>query len=168
MDGDTRVESDIYHEINPNLNTDMRLTGLNALLSQIGFKCGFSNGYFVFNEKTGMMTATEVEADDRRTIQLIKDMRDKLEDCLNGLLYALDKFADAYGLAPVGAYEPHYDFGDITYSYAEDKAHWLSYANANKIPFWYYLVKFENMTEEEAKALVEQAEPKETPLWGAE
>lgn len=161
-------DGDIYQEINPNLNTDMRLTGINALLSQIGFKCGFSNGYFVFNEKTGMMTATEVEADDRRTIHLIKDMRDKLEDCLNGLLYALDKFADAYGLAPVGTYEAHYDFGDITYSYAEDKSHWLSYANANKIPFWYYLVKFENMTEEEAKALVQQAEPKETLFGGAE
>ncbi len=161
-------EGDIYHEINPNLNTDTRLTGINALLSQIGFKCGFSNGYFVFNEKTGMMTATEVEADDRRTIQLVKDMRDKLEDCLNGLIYALDKFADAYGLAPVGTYKISYDFGDITYSYAEDKAHWLSYANAGRIPFWYYLMKFENMTEEEAKALVEQSEPKETLFGGAE
>ena len=159
-------EGDFYHEINPNLNTDTRLTGINALLSQIGFKCGFSNGYFVFNEKTGMMTATEVEADDRRTIQLVKDMRDKLEDCLDGLLYALDKFADAYCLAPVGTYEVHYDFGDITYNADEDRARWLSYANSGKIPFWYYLVKFENMTEEEARALESQATPQET-LFGA-
>lgn len=157
---------DVYHEINPDLNTDARLSGINALLSQIGFKCGFSNGYFVFNEKTGMVTATQVEADDRRTIQLVKDIRDKLESALDGLLYAMDKFADAYGLAPVGTYEAHYAFGDITYSYEEDRARWLSYAQSGRVPFWYYLVKFENMTEEEARALVDQTATKET-LFGA-
>lgn len=160
-------QDDVYHEINPSLNTDKRLTGINALLSQIGFKCGFSNGYFVFNEKSGMVTATQVEADDRRTIQLIKDCRDSLEDCLNGLFYALDKFADLYGLAPLGAWEVVYDFGDITYNREEDRARWLSYVNAGRVPFWYYLVKFEGYTEEDAKALEQQAKPKET-LFGEE
>lgn len=155
-------EGDVYEEINPTLNTDTRLTGINAILSQIGYKCGFSDGYFVPDSKTGVVTATQVEADDRRTIQLIKDMRDKLEDCLDGLLYALDKFADAYGWAPVGTYKVQYAFGDITYSYEEDKSRWLSYANSGKIPFWYYLVKFENMTEADARALVEQAQPDDT------
>lgn len=59
---------DFYQEINPQLNTETRLSGINALLSQIGYKAGYSNGYFVFNEKTGMVTATQVEADDRKTI----------------------------------------------------------------------------------------------------
>lgn len=157
-----------YQEINPSLNTETRLTGINALLSQIGFKCGFSNGYFVFNEKTGMVTATQVESDDRRTIQLIKDVRDKLEDCLNGLIYAVNVFADLYGLSPVGVYEIVYDFGDITYNREEDRARWYGYAASNRIPFWYYLVKFEGMTEEDAKALVEEAMPKEPTLFGKE
>ena len=85
-------EKEFYQEINPQLNTDARLAGINALLSQLSYKCGFSSGYFVFNEKTGMVTATQVEADDRRTIQFIKDVRDKLEDCLNGVIYALNVF----------------------------------------------------------------------------
>lgn len=155
-----------YQEINPSLNTEMRLTGINALLSQIGFKCGFSNGYFVFNEKTGMITATQVEADDRRTIQLVKDVRDKLESCMDNLIYAINVFADLYNLAPVGVYEIVYDFGDITYNREEDRSRWYSYATSNKVPFWYYLVKFEGMTEEEAKALVEEATPKTTMLFG--
>lgn len=167
VEGDGTEASDIYHEINPTLETEMRLTGMNALLSQIGFKCGFSNGYFVFNEKTGMITATQVEADDRRTIQLIKDVRDQLEACVDGLLYALDKFADAYGLAPRGVYEPVYDFGDITYNREEDKARWYSYVTAGRVPFWYYLVKFEGYTEKDAKAIELAAKPKET-LFGAE
>ncbi|MFQ8841830.1 MAG: hypothetical protein ACLR8P_13850 [Clostridium fessum] len=53
--------------------------------------------------KTGMVTAAQVEADDQRTIQLIKDMRDKLQDCLNGAIYALSVYADLNGLAPAGA-----------------------------------------------------------------
>ena len=144
-----------YQEINPQLNTDVRLAGINALLSQIGYKAGYSNGYFVFNEKSGMVTATQVEADDRRTIQLIKDVRDKLEDCLNGVIYALNVFADLYGLAPVGAYETTYDFGDITYNREEDRARWWQYVTQGKVPAWMYFVKFEGMSEEEAKAMVE-------------
>ena len=155
-----------YQEINPTLNTEIRQRGIDALLSQIGFKCGFSNGYFVLDQKTGTITATQVEADDRRTIQTIKDVRDKMEDCLDGLIYAISVYADLYGLAPAGDYEVSYDMGDITYSVEEDKVRWWGYVTANKIPAWYYFVKFENMTEEEAKALVEEATPEMPSLFG--
>ena len=154
---------EFYQEINPQLNTDTRLSGINALLSQIGYKCGFSNGYFVFNEATGIQTATGVEAEQQRTVQLVKDVRDKLEACLNGAIYAMSVYADLYNLAPVGNYEVVYDFGDILYSYEADKQQWYAYAVQNRIPFWYYLVKFEGFTKEEARALVEEAQPKEEP-----
>ena len=146
-------QTSFYQEINPSLNTGERLTGLNALLSQIGFKCGFSDGYFVFDEKTGMITATQVESDDRRTIQSIKDMRDKLESCIDDVVYAANAFADLYGLAPAGSYEITYDFGDIVYNREDDKIRWWQYVIAGKVPAWYYFVKFEGFTEDEAKAL---------------
>lgn len=166
VSNDTSVTSDIYHEINPTLNTDTRLTGINALLSQIGYKVGFSNGYFVFNENTGIQTATGVEAEQQRTIQFIKDVRDKLERCLDGLIYALNIFADLYGYAPGGAYEVSYDFGDITYNREEDRARWWSYVQAGKVPAWIFFVKFEGMTEKEARAMVEEATPKTPLLFG--
>ena len=159
---------DFYQEINPALQTDARLTGINSLLSQIGFKCGYSNGYFVFNEKTGMITATQVESDDRRTIQFIKDVRDKLEDCLDNLIYALNVFADLYDLAPTGEYEITYDFGDITYNREEDRARWYGYVTAGKVPFWYYLMKFEGYSEEDAKKIESEAQPEEPKLFGGE
>lgn len=152
---------DFYQEINPELNTDTRLSGINALLSQIGYKCGYSNGYFVFNETSGIATATQIEADQQRTIQLIKDVRDKLENCIDGLIYALNAFADLYNLAPVGNYEITYDFGDITYNRNEERTRWWSYVLQGKIPFWKYLVKFEGITEEEAKELEREAQTKE-------
>lgn len=155
-----------YREINPTLNTDTRLTGINALLSQIGYKVGFSNGYFVFNEQSGIQTATGVEAEQQRTVQFIKDVRDKLESCLEDLIYALNVFADLYNLAPMGAYEVAYDFGDITYNREEDRARWWGYVQAGKVPAWKFFVKFEGMTEEDAKAMVAEAQPKTPTLFG--
>lgn len=151
-----------YQEINPTLNTAERLNGINSLLSQIGYKCGFSNGYFVFNEKSGIQTATGVEAEQQRTVLFVKDCRDKLESCIKALVYALNVYADLYDLAPVGEYEINCNFGDILYNYEEDKAVWKSYVLQKWVPVWVYLVKFENMTEEEAKEMVAEAQPKET------
>lgn len=154
-----------YQEINPNLNTDTRLKGINALLSQIGYKVGFSNGYFVFNEQSGIQTATGVEAEQQRTIQYVKDVRDQLEKCISDLLYALTKVADLYALAPVGTYEAVFDFGDITYNREEDRSRWWGYVQAGKVPAWMFFVKFEGMTEEDAKAMTAEAQPKEATLF---
>ena len=161
-------QEDFYQEINPNLNTDVRLSGLNALLSQIGYKIGFSNGYFVFNESGGLQTATEVESDDRRTLQFIKDVRDRVEACLTDLIYAENVMADIYDLAPVGEYEVVFDFGDITYNVDEDRTRWWGYVIAGKVPAWMYFVKFEGMSEDEAKAMIAEAQPKEAGLFGSE
>lgn len=157
-----------YQEIDPELRTDIRKIGINQQLSFVAYKCGYSNGYFSFDEKNGVVTATQIEADQQRTIQFIKDCRDKLESCMDGLIYALQIVAELYGLAPAGQYEVEYGFGDIIYSYEEDKANWWKYVVNGKIPAWKYFVKFENMTEEEAKALTTEAQPEEPILFGKE
>lgn len=112
-----------------------------------------------------MVTATQVESDDRRTIQYIKDVRDQLEKCMDAVYYALSVYADLYGESPAGEYEVTYDFGDITYNREEDRARWWNYVNAGKVPAWMYFVKFEGFSEEDAKAMVEEATPKEDELF---
>lgn len=151
-------KKEFYQEVTPQLNPEQRIAGINNILDFIGYKAGYSNGYFRFDGKTGMVTATQVEADDRRTIQLIKDHRDRLEDCIKGVTYALNVFADLYKIAPVGRYEVNLDFGDITYNHEEDKLTWWKYRIQNDIPAWYYYVKFEGMTEEDAKKLIKEAQ----------
>lgn len=157
-----------YQQIDRPIKTDVRKIGINQQLSFIGYKCGFSNGYFVFDEKTGMATATQVESDDRRTIQLIKDIRDSLQIALDDTIYAMNVFADLYGWAPVGNYKVQYDFGDITYNEDEDRARNYQLMLQNIIPKWYYLVKFEGFSEDEAKALVDEASVKAPQLFGDE
>ena len=168
VDSTGGLESDVYHEINPQLNTDVRISGINALLSQIGYKTGFSNGHFVFNEQSGIQTATGVEANQQRTIQFIKDCRDALENCLHGLIYGINSMADLYNWAPGGSYELAFDFGDITYNREEDRAAWWNYVVNGKVPAWRFFVKFEGMTEDEAKAMVAEATTKQPSLFGIE
>ena len=47
----------------------------------------------------------------------------------------------------------------------EDRARWYSYVIAGKIPFWYFLTKFEGFTEQEAKELENSATPQELGLF---
>ncbi len=163
---------DEYHEVNPALQTADRLSGIDHFLNLVGVKCGYSTGQFVLNGRSGQMTATQVEADDRETIQLITQIRDSLKVATDGLIYALDKWADIYNLAPVGVYEVAYDFDDITVNKEEDKLFELQLANQGYMSKARYLVRHLGMTEEEAAAMVAEAQAEqpeeEESLFGKE
>lgn len=155
------------HEHVSTLLTEQRISDINSTLAIISMKCGFSQGFFVLNEKTGMMTATQVEADDQETIRTIKNIRDGLRNALDGLFYALNVMADLYTDIPSEDWNALkdsivYNWGDITYSYNEDKANWWKYRIQGDVPPWMYYVKFEGMSEDEARAMVEEAQPKQT------
>ena len=150
-------ETTAIHEHVPTIQTDARIKDINFNLSMAGVKCGFSEGVFVMDGQTGMITATQVESDDRDTIQTIKADRDALKDALEQAFYGADAMITLLNLAPLGEYEINFNFGDITYSYEEDKAAWRYYAQQGWIPKWLYFVKFEGMSEEEAKALTAEA-----------
>ena len=165
-------EGDEYHEVIPALQTSDRLSGIDHFLNLVGVKCGYSTGQFVLNGRSGVVTATQVESDDRETIQNIKQIRDSLQTATDGLIYALDKYADIYNLAPLGTYEVNYSFQDIVYNYEEDKLRHWQYVQAGKYPLWVYYVKFEGMSKEEALKVVAEAksenEPQESRLFGEE
>ncbi len=165
------TQGDEYHETVPSMQTTDRLSGIDHFLNLVGVKCGYSTGQFVLNGRTGNITATQVEADDRETIQMIKQIRDSFQSATDGLIYALDKWADLYNLAPVGVYEVSYDFGDITYNWEEDRMRHWQYVQQGKYPLYRYYVEFEGMSEEEAKAVVAEAQaeqPEEGGLFGEE
>lgn len=151
-------ETKSIHEHTPTLHTEQRIKDINFNLSMAGVKCGFSEGVFVLDGQTGMITATQVESDDRDTIQTIKNDRDALKTAIDQALQAANALATLYGSAPEGEYEVAYKFGDITYNYEEDKAAWKSYVSLGWVPKWLYFVKFEGMSEKEAKKMVAEAE----------
>lgn len=153
---------DTIHEHVATLLTEQRIADINSILSMISTKCGFSQGQFVLDRKTGAVTATQIESDDRETIETIKEMRDALKTCIDQLLYALSKYADLFDIAPVGEYETVYNFGDLTYNYEEDRARHWQYVTSGKYPLWRYFVKFEGMSEDEAKEVAQEAQSENT------
>lgn len=164
-------EKSAIHEHTPTLLTEERIKDINFNLSLAGVKCGFSEGVFVMDGQTGMITATQVESDDRDTIQTIKSDRDALKDAISQAISGADVMATLYGQSPNGEYEIAFNFGDITYNYEEDKAAWQGYVSRGWAPKWLYFVKFEGMSEEDAKAMVaeaEQANQEKAGLFGAE
>ena len=84
------------------LLTDQRIADINSILSMISTKCGYSQGAFVLDRKTGNITAKQVESDDRETIETIKDIRDALKETLEQLIYAINVYEDLYDVTPVG------------------------------------------------------------------
>lgn len=167
------IDNEQIHEHVSTLLTEQRISDINSILALISTKCGYSQGMFVLDEKTGLMTATQVQADDQETIRTIKNIRDQLRNALNDLLYGINVMADIYTDLPAedwAAIEEGttYNFGDITYSYEEDKASWWKYRIQGDVPPWMYYVKFEGMSEEDAKAMVEEAQPDEPTLFGRE
>lgn len=138
--------------------TEQRLRDINFNLSMAGVKCGFSEGVFVLDGQRGMVTATQIESDDRDTIQTIKDDRDALQAAIEQAIEGADKLATLMNLSPLGVYELSFAFGDITYSYEEDKANWRLYATQGWVPKWMYFVKFEKMSEEDAKQMIAEAQ----------
>ncbi|MBQ7670563.1 MAG: phage capsid protein [Clostridia bacterium] len=165
------TETSAIHEHVPNMLTEERIKDINFNLSMAGVKCGFSEGVFVMDGQTGMITATQVEADDRDTIQTIKTDRDALKDAVKQAIDGANTMATLYELAPLGEYDVNLNFGDITYNFEEDKASWKSYVMQGWVPKWLYFVKFEGMSEEEAKKLVAEADAaqaEKATMFGAE
>lgn len=145
------------HEHTATMLTDERIRDINSILAMISTKCGFSQGMFKLDEKTGMMTATQVEADDQETVRTIKNIRDNLQSAVDDALYALDVMATLYNLAPVGNWEVDYSFGDLLYNFHEDQQHHYALAMQGRYPWVEYYVKFLKYSREEAEALLEQA-----------
>ncbi len=149
---------DLYHEINPTLNTSERVAGINAILFGIGVKCVFTSGYFTSHGRSGVMTATEVEANDRRTVEHIRDIRDMLERAIREAADALGAFCDIYAAAPNDGCEIALDFGDITYNREEDRRRWYEYVRDGRVSFEYFLRRFEGETAADAAAIARGGE----------
>ena len=156
------------HEHVATLLTEQRIKDINSVLAMISMKCGFSQGFFVLDEKTGMMTATQVEADDQETIRTIKNIRDALQSCLENLFYALNVMADQYTTLPAEEWQTlmdnaTFDFGNILYNYKEDKMSWYQYVQQGYVPAYLYFAKFEGMSEDEAREMVAEAKAENEP-----
>lgn len=109
--------SKVVEEHTATMLTGDRIADINSILSMISTKCGFSQGQFVLDRKTGNVTATEVESDDIETVETINDFRKCLKTAIKDLIYALNAICDLNGIPRgyVNALDPDVADEDIFY-----------------------------------------------------
>ena len=147
--------------------TEARITDINSTLSMISTKCGFSQGQFVLDRKSGRITATQIESDDSETVETITDMRNNLKSAIVDLVYALDKYCDIFFDMPSGYVnvldenvpeEDIFYFRDLLTTFEQDRTRAYNLVQAGMYSKKKYLVEYEGFSEEEAEEMLAEAE----------
>ena len=142
----------------PTLLTEQRITDINSILSMISTKAGFSQGQFILDRKTGMVTATQIESDDSETVETINDIRTALKRAIKDLIYALDKYCDVFFDMPSGyvnaldedmADEDVFYFKDLLASFEQDRTRAYQLMLQGVYSKRKYLKEYEGFNDEE-------------------
>ncbi len=166
-DGNSPVE-----QWQPTLQVASRKEGINFYLSIIGFKCGFDPGYFVFDgQSIQATTATQVRVTQKRTADTALSYRDVLDKpnsngegrtgAIHDIAYIINAMLVINGeVAPSENenYELFCSFADLLKNEEEDALLDKQLADTGYIPKWKWLVLHRGYTEEEARALVAEAQ----------
>lgn len=150
----------------PTMNTENRIKDINSILSMISTKCGFSQGQFVLDRKTGRVTAKEIESDDNETVETITTIRNSIENAIKDLCYALNKYCDLFYEMPdgyVNILDEEVDDDDIFYfkdlmsTFEQDRDRAYQLMIQKIISKKKYLMDYEGYSEEEALQIIEEA-----------
>ena len=163
----------------PTMLTEQRIAEINSTLSMISTKCGFSQGQFILDRKSGRLTATQVESDDSETVETINDIRNRLKAAVKDLIYALNKYCDVFYEMPDGYVnaldenvpdEDIFYFKDLMASFEQDRTRAYQLMIQGIYSKKKYLMEYEGFSEEEAFEMIQEAkeENKEKDLFDEE
>lgn len=152
-------DQNFYEIFAPQLRDASYRAGLNTILQRIEFQCGLAYGT-LSDPQDVAKTATEITASRQRSYSTVHDIQKALQSAIDDLLYAMDKLATLYNIAPQGFYTAAYDWDDsVANDPMQRKQMFWQYVASGKFPFWRYLKDFEGYSEDDAKAIAaEQAE----------
>lgn len=152
---------DLLHEFSPDFRDANLYAGFQNTLKQIEFNIGLAFGT-ISDPMSVERTATEVEATKQRMFTLIEGIKGNLEETLDNLIYAMSVYAGLYRLAPAGAYQVSFEWGDSVLEDTETKQRILSDMRndvaAGLLRGELYLMKKYGVSEEEALAMMPRME----------
>lgn len=160
-------ENNAIHEHVATILTDQRIADINSVLSMISTKCGFSQGQFILDRKTGMVTATQIESDDSETVETITDIRNALKSAIKDLIYAIDKYCDVYFQMPSGYVdaidetipdENIFYFKDLLSTFEQDRTRAYQLMMQGLYSKKQYLMEYEGFSEESALQMLAEAQ----------
>lgn len=145
-------EKSIFQYYSPEIRDQSFFNGLDKIFKRIEYNCSLAYG--TISDPTNVdKTAEEIKTSKQRSYQLVSDIQLSLENSLNGLIRVIDDLCDMYNLAPVGNYDVSYSWDDSIIIDAEkEKLQDMQEVNNGLLPKWKYKVKWQGLTEEQAKA----------------
>lgn len=113
---DTGEGGQPFDDYTPEIRVEAYQKAIDVQLRLIERQCGFTEGTFTLDVRTGRMTATQVTSDDRDTYSTIKSIQDRgLKQGLEDVIYIYNVYATLGDLAPEGDVEPSVAFGDSVF-----------------------------------------------------
>ena len=113
---DTGEGGQPFDDYTPEIRVEAYQKAIDVQLRLIERQCGFTEGTFTLDVRTGRMTATQVTSDDRDTYSTIKSIQDRgLKQGLEDVIYIYNVYATLGDLAPAGDVEPSVTFGDSVF-----------------------------------------------------
>lgn len=109
--GDIGKANKLFDDYTPEFREAQIKSGLNDVKWEIEFACGLAYGT-ISDPNVEAKTATEVKSSQQRTYVTITNTQKALRTALNGLLYAMDVWAELGKLAPRGEYRLNIDYDD--------------------------------------------------------
>lgn len=125
----------------------------------ISIQCGFDAGYFTFdNSSRTIRTATEVTADQQRTLSTVADVQIEIHNVIEDVIYAINALISLYKLTTDDVNDVAYTikYKDFNLDPEQERNNTLLLIEKGILPKWKYLVYYEGYTEEKAKELIEQ------------
>lgn len=141
----------------PSIRMEQLRLALDTALAELGDSCGFGQNYFTLGKAGGIKTATEVVSDNSTLMRNVRKHENVIRGAIQDVVSALLDNARTHCAADIernfGPVSVEFDDSVIVDTQTE-KAAMLNEIAAGVRPKWHYLVKFDGMSEEEARAAV--------------
>lgn len=151
------IGGNLYEAFAPALRDASYRAGLNEVFRKIEVQCNLAFGT-ISDPQTVEKTATEVRTGKQRSYAAVCDIQKSLQMALDDLFYAMDRLAQLYDLGPAGEWEAAYEWHDSVLQ-DEETVRLIDREDALSgfIPKWKYNADWRGMTDDEAKAAVQEA-----------
>lgn len=148
---------DLYSVFSPQIRDESLFSGLNNLLRRIEFACCLSYGTLSDPENVAK-TAEEIKMSRQRSYSAVADIEKSMENALHALVDIMNTYATLYHLAPEGAYEASFRFGDsVVTDTAAEREQMRRDCLDGAAAWWEYRMRFYGEPEETARERAAQA-----------
>ncbi|WP_286154390.1 phage portal protein [Thomasclavelia cocleata] len=138
----------------PTLRDESYARGFNNILKRIEFNCGLSYGD-LSDPQTVEKTAEEIKSSKQRKYNTVTAIQNELDNVFEHIAYILNIYAIGLGKANAMNISLENDWGDSVLVDSEKQRNIdLQEVNAGLMPEWKYKMKWQGLTEQQAKAEV--------------